>query len=102
MSHIDEYGESRYIKVRHELREKYVRIFLEGEFHLADVPVTADRILAFCEKAPNGHVLLDMLGMTGTMSLMERFTMASVFTAKYLKARMANEVPVCRFAALGK
>ena len=44
---------------------------------------------------------MDVFGLHGNPRFMERFTLATVFTAKYLKARMSKEVPSCLFAVVG-
>ncbi len=89
----------------HILREApqphYLRIILEGEWENALIGETADNILALCEKHAAQRILMDVRGFLGNPSTLDRFFMATQFSVKYLKARLAKRVPPCRFAVIG-
>ena len=90
------------IQVKDEVHSSHLKVLLVGDFDVADVPVTADRIIESCAKHQKEKVLVDVMGLEGNPNFMERFTLSTVFAAKYLKARVAKEVPSCLFAVVGK
>jgi hypothetical protein len=79
----------------------YLRISLEGEWDNGAVGETSDRILELCQKNRARRVLFDVRGLRGNPSILERFNMATQFSMRYLKARMADRIPPCRFAVVG-
>lgn len=82
-------------------KEGYLHIALDGVWGRSSFAETADKILALCEKHQAHKVLMDVRGLNGTPTTLERFTMATVFTAKYLKARLTHRIPPCRFSVIG-
>lgn len=90
------------IQVRGEAYPRYLRIILEGDFDASEIPGTADRILELCGKNQMANILIDVMNLEGNPNFMERFTLATVFATKYIKARMTQEVPSCLFAVVGK
>ena len=80
----------------------YLRIILEGEWNSDRFGEIADGILGFCEKHQARKILMDVRGLTGNPSALSRFTMATHFTTKYLKARVAHRIPPCHFAVIGQ
>lgn len=90
------------IQVRGEANPQYLQIILEGDFEASEIPVTADRVLEICGAHKMEMVLVDVMELKGNPSFMERFTLATVFATKYIKARMTQEVSSCLFAVVGK
>jgi hypothetical protein len=80
----------------------YLRISLEGDWDNHSIGETSDHILDLCKKHKARRVLFDVTGLKGNPSTMERFNMATQFTVKYMKARLAGDLLPCRFAVFGK
>jgi len=85
-----------------EQHENYLRIALTGNWDSSSLGPTADKILALCEKHQTREILMDVRNLEGNPNAFDRFAMATLFTAKYFAARLANRVPPCRFAVIGK
>jgi hypothetical protein len=89
------------IQVRAQPYPKYLKITLTGEFNAAEIPETADRFLELCGQHQKENVLADVFALQGNPSFLERFTLATVFATKYIRARMTHQVPPCLFAVVG-
>jgi len=80
----------------------YLYLFLEGEFDIEEIPWISDQILDSCARHQGTKILLDQRGLSGNPTAMERFRMATVFTAKFIQARLTNRIPACVFAMVGQ
>ncbi len=85
-----------------EPHEDYLRIALEGDWDNSGYGATADKILAICERHQIPKILMDVRGLNGNPNALERFSMATIFTAKYFIVRLSHRIPPCRFAVIGK
>lgn len=88
--------------VRSEMKEKILSIAIEGPFEFSALGPMLDRVIEDCAKHGALKALVDLRGVTGSLSLMERFGMASLFASKYLAARVSGRIPACRFAVVGQ
>lgn len=88
-------------QVRDEPHRDHLRIVIEGEFDVALVPEVSDQVLGMCEKHQASNILVDVRNLSGNPTFMERFTLASVFATKYIKARMTRKIQPCIFAVVG-
>ncbi len=82
-------------------RKNYLRISLDGVSSNSHIAETSNQILEICSLHQATKILFDVRGLTGNMSTLHRFTMASVFAAKYVLARCTGKIPHSRFAVIG-
>ena len=84
-----------------EPHEDHLHIALVGDWDNSGYGATADKILTSCEQHKIPKILMDVRGLSGNPNALERFSMATIFTAKYFIARLGHRIPPCRFAVIG-
>lgn len=87
--------------LKDELQPRYLQINLEGEWESSKIGEISDEILNICEKYQSRRILFDVRRLTGNPSVMGRFSMATQFAMKFIKARISHRIPACRFAVIG-
>jgi hypothetical protein len=84
------------------MQEKILSVVIEGPFEFSALGSMFDLLLEDCAKHGALKALVDLRGVTGSLTIMDRFGMASLFASKYLAARLSGRVPACRFAVYGQ
>jgi hypothetical protein len=87
--------------IKEDPQPNYLRIALEGDWDNNTIGETSDRILDLCKKHKAGRILFDVTGLKGNPSTLERFSMATQFSLKYVRARLSGGLLPCRFAVYG-
>lgn len=90
------------LTVRSEMRENVLYIAIEGPFEFMALGPMYDAVMEDCSKHQSLKVLVDLRGVSGSLTIMDRFGMASLFASKYLAARVSGRIPACRFAVFGQ
>ncbi len=79
----------------------YLRVAFGGIFSVSQASPVSAHVLELTQEYQAKRVLIDFREITGDPTTMERFTLSSVFAAKYILYRSTNKIPATLFAVLG-
>lgn len=88
-------------QVQASMHGDILAVVLEGTFEFNELGDLLDGMFADCAKHQALRVLVDLRGLSGDPSTLERFGTGTLFASKYMAARVAGRIPTCRFAFVG-
>jgi hypothetical protein len=84
-----------------ENNPEYLSMIYEGDYDSSLAGLFTDQILETCKTYQPTKLLIDLRAVKGDMTMLDRFNLGVMATAKYFSGKLTGKIPYCRYAIIG-